>query len=459
MMMTPSIELLVPETSVADVLSPEPAGVPVRSSAPALDESARPAVDSFQAALVRPIEENAILQQALEEVVRQVARSPLATRRDAVSPAMVPSVSVPPAIVPSEEYVASNCIAIAEAGNPSGTQPVRNEVLRATRQDVVSPAGTPSVSIPPEVEAAERPLAAPSVQNEIPKGRLFVPVAASERGGVPVTVIPASDSVPVPAVPAPASVPVPVVPQPASVPAPAVPASDSVPVPVVPQPASVPAPAVPVSDSVPVPVVPQPASVPAPASVPLPAVSPVDVTSVHVASVEAGDPLVVPRGGRPVRAVADETELADAVVAAGGRIADSVVLAAVPQVVEAAVPVTAVDAVTAAFAPAAIPAEETFLAAANAVADVLLVSPGLLRGEGEIRVQLRPDVLEGAEVRISVAGRQLDVAFVPRTPDVAALIEQNRPQLEQHLAARFLTFRLSVGVLRRTADDAKGRSA
>ena len=157
-----------------------------------------------------------------------------------------------------------------------------------------------------------------------------------------------------------------------------------------------------------------------------------------------------------VVAPADETELADAVVAAGVRVADPVVPPVVPPAVDVSVSVTAVDAVKAAFAPAAVPATETFLAAANAVADVLLVTPGLLRGEGEIRVQLRPDVLEGSEVRIAVAGRRLDIAFVPQTVDVAALIEQNRPQLEQHLAARFQTFRLSVGVLRRRADDGKG---
>lgn len=74
-----------------------------------------------------------------------------------------------------------------------------------------------------------------------------------------------------------------------------------------------------------------------------------------------------------------------------------------------------------------------------------------------MRVQLKPDVLEGSEISISVTGRQLAVEFTPRTSDVAVLIEQNRPQLEQHLAARFQTFALVVGVRRRRTDEVKGR--
>lgn len=127
-----------------------------------------------------------------------------------------------------------------------------------------------------------------------------------------------------------------------------------------------------------------------------------------------------------------------------------------PQAVDVSSPVTAVDAVKGAFAPAEVLPTETFFEVANAVADVLLVTPGLLRGEGEMRVQLRPDVLEGTEIRISVTGRQLGVEFIPPTTDVAVLIEQNRPQLEQHLAARFQTFVLSVGVLRRRTGETRG---
>jgi len=98
-------------------------------------------------------------------------------------------------------------------------------------------------------------------------------------------------------------------------------------------------------------------------------------------------------------------------------------------------------------------ASDVLVQAAEAVADTILVSPGLLRGEGEIRVQLKPDVLDGSEIRIGVSGKNLDVSFVPRTYDMSALIEQCRPQLEQHLAARIHRFTVKVSVERKSRVD------
>lgn len=159
------------------------------------------------------------------------------------------------------------------------------------------------------------------------------------------------------------------------------------------------------------------------------------------------------------RSVLEEVDPGDAVVAAGIRPAlEGLVPVAPQEVATSPDAITAVDSVKAAFAPTEVLPTETFFEVANAVADVLLVSPGLLRGEGEMRVQLKPDVLEGSEICISVTGRQLAIQFTPRTSDVAVLIEQNRPQLEQHLAARFQTFALVVGVRRRRTDEVKGSS-
>ena len=105
-------------------------------------------------------------------------------------------------------------------------------------------------------------------------------------------------------------------------------------------------------------------------------------------------------------------------------------------------------------------AADVLVAAAEAVADAILVSPGLLRGEGEIRVQLKPDVLEGTEVRIAVAGRQMAVEFMPVVTEVAALIERCRPQLEQQLAARVHAFSIGVSVKGvSAADRRKGEEA
>ena len=87
--------------------------------------------------------------------------------------------------------------------------------------------------------------------------------------------------------------------------------------------------------------------------------------------------------------------------------------------------------------------------AAQAVADTLLVTPGLLRGEGEVRIRLRPDVLDGAEIQISVTGRNLAVSFTPTTEEVATLIERCQPQLTAHLAERIHAFQIAVDVRRR----------
>ena len=130
-----------------------------------------------------------------------------------------------------------------------------------------------------------------------------------------------------------------------------------------------------------------------------------------------------------------------------------------PAAAPTAAPVTAVEAVVAAFTPSAARAVEpaqVLVEAARAVADMLLVTPGLLRGEGEIRIQLRPDVLDGTEIHIVVAGRQLTVAFTPPTPDLVALIEQSRPQLTAHLAERIHSFQIAVDVRRRVRSEERG---
>ena len=94
---------------------------------------------------------------------------------------------------------------------------------------------------------------------------------------------------------------------------------------------------------------------------------------------------------------------------------------------------------------------EVLVAAAEAVADTIMVTPGLLTGEGQIRVQLRPDVLDGTEIQINVTGRAIAVDFLPQTTDMATLIQRCLPQLEQHLASRIHSFTIvaTVGATRR----------
>ena len=147
-----------------------------------------------------------------------------------------------------------------------------------------------------------------------------------------------------------------------------------------------------------------------------------------------------------------ETESAEALVAAGvaPKIAPQPGIAIAPESPTASsitpAEVVRAQAAVSAVAPVAPTSSAVLVEAAQAVADTLLVSPGLLRGQGEIVVQLRPDVLEGTEVRIAVTGRQLDVQFRPTTVDMSVLLENGRTQIASHLSAKIATFNVTVDV-------------
>ena len=196
---------------------------------------------------------------------------------------------------------------------------------------------------------------------------------------------------------------------------------------------------------------------------PLKTDSAVPVEAEDAAPAEA-KPAKVASSGRPQAAadVQDAEDVpearADNIVAAGvaPRVQDTASVAQIdPSGVQSVEAVSARTIEVADRVTKAMSASEVLIQAAEAVADAILVSPGLLRGEGEIRVQLKPDVLDGTEIRIGVTGRQMDVAFMPSNADMSALIEQCRPQLEQHLAARIHRFAVNVSVDRksRTRDE------
>ena len=92
---------------------------------------------------------------------------------------------------------------------------------------------------------------------------------------------------------------------------------------------------------------------------------------------------------------------------------------------------------------------QVLIEAASAVADTIVVSPGLLRGTGEVQVQLRPDVLEGTVIRISTtAPGSLTVQFTPVNENMAALLEKCAPQLVTYLSERVHSVQIAVNVKR-----------
>ena len=92
---------------------------------------------------------------------------------------------------------------------------------------------------------------------------------------------------------------------------------------------------------------------------------------------------------------------------------------------------------------------QVLIEAASAVADTIGVSPGLLRGAGEVQVQLRPDVLEGTVIQISTtASGSLTVQFMPVTENMAELLEKCAPQLVTYLSERIHSAQIAVNVKR-----------
>ena len=89
-----------------------------------------------------------------------------------------------------------------------------------------------------------------------------------------------------------------------------------------------------------------------------------------------------------------------------------------------------------------------FVAAAEAVADAILVSSGFENGEGRILVRLQPEVLGGSEVQITAKGGMLTVVVNPASQDVQMIVEANRTQFEQHLAEKVHLWRVAVAVRR-----------
>lgn len=89
-----------------------------------------------------------------------------------------------------------------------------------------------------------------------------------------------------------------------------------------------------------------------------------------------------------------------------------------------------------------------FVAAAEAVADAILVSSGFENGEGRILVRLQPEVLGGSEVQIIAKGGTLTVIVNPASQDVQTIVEANRTQFEQHLAEKVHSWRVAVTVRR-----------
>ena len=91
---------------------------------------------------------------------------------------------------------------------------------------------------------------------------------------------------------------------------------------------------------------------------------------------------------------------------------------------------------------------QMLVAAVDEVCEAIQVSPGVQPGQGEVRIQLKADVLSGTEVFLEAKGTTITVAFNPATADVAEILSRNITQFEQHLAGRVHNYQISARVKR-----------
>jgi len=118
------------------------------------------------------------------------------------------------------------------------------------------------------------------------------------------------------------------------------------------------------------------------------------------------------------------------------KVAETVVIVPVateapaPQAVQVSPDVSAVSAATARTESIV----ETVNQIVEAVAGQILVTPGIAHGEGEVKIMLKPTVLDGSEITMSSKDGTLTVNIAPATPDASAAAAAALPRLETALA-------------------------
>ena len=77
----------------------------------------------------------------------------------------------------------------------------------------------------------------------------------------------------------------------------------------------------------------------------------------------------------------------------------------------------------------------------EAVVGQIVVTPALARGDGNVRIILKPTVLDGSEISLTAKDGTLTVAVMPATIDAERLASAALPRLETALAEHVSAFR------------------
>ena len=93
---------------------------------------------------------------------------------------------------------------------------------------------------------------------------------------------------------------------------------------------------------------------------------------------------------------------------------------------------------------------ETVAQIVEAVADQIVVTPALTHGDGNVRIVLKPTVLDGSEISMTAKDGALTVAITPATPESGQLAAAALPRLETALAEHVSAFRqVSVAIVQK----------
>lgn len=193
-----------------------------------------------------------------------------------------------------------------------------------------------------------------------------------------------------------------------------------------------------------------------------PAAKPVASVETPVTAVTAGVNVIVEKAHvvsveRPVA-----EKISNPMVAAVEKPEEKAVAAAAHVVVPAAVEASAPHAIPAAPEGAAVSAAsartevivETVNQIVEAVVGQILVTPGITQGECEIKIRLKPTVLDGSEVTMSAKDGTLTVNITPATQEASAAAAAALPRLEIALAEHAPAFhRVSVALAAKKGKD------
>jgi hypothetical protein len=116
--------------------------------------------------------------------------------------------------------------------------------------------------------------------------------------------------------------------------------------------------------------------------------------------------------------------------------------AATPDTIQAATATSTVE-----IDPSAASARTAEIAeAAKSVASAIISTPSLVRGDGEVVIRLKPNVLDGSEIKLEAKGKSITIEMHPATVEAAQAIERSRAQFVQQLTERMPTFQFTVAV-------------